>query len=254
MTSRLKIAAAAAGGAAVAAVAMLALSNGVTSPAGATPDTTVPDEVAVDAPTRSITVTGHGTVTVVPDIASLNAGVQASAPTAVEALDSVSANSQDLVATLTGLGIAEEDIQTSGLSLYPMFGNDGRAITGYQAATNVNVTVRDVESVGEVVDGLKGFVGEELTLGGISFSYDDPEAVLEAARTQAIDNARTRAEQYAAAAGTDLGEIMRIVEGSAPQMPFPVEFAADEASRSQVAIEPGTQDLGADVTVVFAMG
>ena len=89
-----------------------------------------------------------------------------------------------------GCGIAEEDIQTSGLSLWPTFGNDGREITGYQASTNVTSPIRDVEAVGAVVDALKGFVGEELTLGGISFSYDDPEAVLGEARTAAIDNAR----------------------------------------------------------------
>ena len=74
------------------------------------------------------------------------------------------------------------------------------------------------------------------------------------ARTAAIENARTRAEQYAEAAGTEVGEIVRIVEGSPPQV-FPVDagFAADEAARASVAIEPGTQDLAADVTVVFAM-
>ena len=136
-----------------------------------------------------------------------------------------------------------------------MFGSNGQEITGYQASTSVNVTVRDVEAVGPVVDGLKAFVGEELTLGGISFSYDDPEAVLAEARTAAIENARVRAEQYAAAAGTEVGEILRIIEGSAPQTPVrSTEFAADEAARAQVAIEPGTQDLAADVTVVFAMG
>ena len=255
MTSRWKLAVAAAGGAAVAAAAVIALSTGMTGPAGATPDTTVPDEPVTETTTRSITVTGHGTVTVVPDIATLNAGVQATAPTAVEALDSVSANSQDLVATLGGLGIAEEDIQTSGLNLWPMFGSNGQEITGYQASTSVNVTVRDVEAVGPVVDGLKSFVGEELTLGGISFSYDDPEAVLGEARTAAIENARVRADQYAAAAGNEVGEILRIVETSA-QLPIPFDggFAADEAARAQVAIEPGTQDLAADVTVVFSMG
>ena len=74
------------------------------------------------------------------------------------------------------------------------------------------------------------------------------------ARTAAIENARVRAEQYAAAAGTEVGEILRIIETSAQvPIPFDGEFAADEAARASVAIEPGTQDLAADVTVVFAM-
>ena len=55
---------------------------------------------------------------------------------------------------------------------------------------NVDVTVHDIARVGELLDGVRGFVGPELTLGGISFSYEDPEAVLAEARTAAIDNAR----------------------------------------------------------------
>ena len=61
-------------------------------------------------------------------------------------------------------GIAAEDIQTSGLSLYPTFGNDGQRITGYQASTNVTATIHDVSTVGDVVDALKALVGEQLTL------------------------------------------------------------------------------------------
>jgi uncharacterized protein YggE len=108
--------------------------------------------------------------------------------------------------------------------------------------------------VGAVVDALKGFVGDELTINGISFSYDDPEEVLAEARAAAIANATTRAEQYAAAAGVEVGAIVRIVEGSVSD---PVVFArsagAAEMAADAVAVAPGSQDLAADVTVVFAM-
>jgi uncharacterized protein YggE len=256
MTSRWKIALASAAGAAVAAVAVIALSDRAFDDAGAVPDDSVPSasETTGEAGERSITVSGHGTVQVIPDVANISAGVQANADSAVEAMDTMGTQSQALVDTLKGLGIAEEDIQTSGLSLWPTFGNDGQSVTGYQASTNVNVTIRDVDSVGEVVDALKGFVGEQLTLGGISFSYDDPEAVLGEARVAAIENARTRAEQFAEAAGTEVGEILRIVESTVPTPIFAREVAADMAQAApSVAIEPGSQDLAVDVTVVFAM-
>ena len=257
MTTRWKLAFAAAAGAAVAAVAVITLSGRSTELADATvPEDSVPGESVdgADESRRTIIVTGHGTVSVVPDVADLSAGVQAMAPTATEALETVGTKSQALVDTLRALGIAEEDIQTSGLSLYPTFGTDGVEIRGYQASTNVTVTVRDVERVGQVVDGLKGFVGEELTLGGIFFSYDDPEAVLGDARSAAVDNARTRAEQYAAAAGAEVGELLRIVESSVPEPIFAADMAMEQAApTSRVAIEPGSQDLSVDVTVVFAM-
>lgn len=256
MSTRWKTALAAAGGAAVAAVAVIALSGRASDDAGATvpPDTSAPSTGEVDTGARTITVNGHGTVTVVPDIAELSTGVQANADTATAALDAVGTGSQELIATLTGSGIAEADIQTSGLSLWPTYGNDGQRITGYQASTNVTATIRDVEQVGAVVDALKGFVGDELTLGGITFSYDDPEAVLAEARTAAIANARARAEQFAEAAGVEVGELVKIIEGNVTD-PITFRAAAEGAAADMsVAVAPGTQELAADVTVVFAMG
>ncbi|MBA3289426.1 MAG: SIMPL domain-containing protein [Acidimicrobiia bacterium] len=248
------VAAAAAGAATLAIVATAALGGdaGATVPPSTEPGATEP---ADETSARTIAVTGHGTVEVTPDVADLWLGVQATRPTATEAMDVIAAKSTDLVATLKALGAEARDIQTSGVSLYPNYGNDGVAINGYQASVSVNVRLRDIDGVGAVLDGVQGFVGEELTIGGISFSYDDPEAVLGDARAAAVDNARERAAQYAAAAGTDVGDVIRIAESSAETFP-PVYYAegrvaADEAGA--VAIEPGTQELSADVTVVFEM-
>ena len=175
----------------------------------AAPDTTTTTPAdpgaAPDSTERTITVNGHGTVSVVPDTADLMAGVQAQAATATEALDTVGTKSQALIDTLKGTGIAPDDIQTAGLSLFPTYGNDGQNITGYQASTNVTATISDVTKVGDVVDALKSLVGEQLTLQGVSFSYKDPETVMAAARTAALANAKVRAEQYAEAAGVELG-------------------------------------------------
>jgi uncharacterized protein YggE len=257
MSTRWKTAMAAAGGAAVAAVAVIALSGRASEDAGATvpPDST-PTSTPVTGTTGdgTITVDGHGTVSVVPDTADLSTGVQAQADTATAALDTVGTSSQELIATLEGSGIATDDIRTSGLSLWPTYGNDGQRITGYQASTSVTATIREVSEVGAVVDALKGIVGEELTINGISFSYDDPESVLGEARAGAIANAKVRAEQYAAAAGAEVGAIVRIVEGSVSDPVVLREMAAGApAMDSSVAVAPGSQDLSADVTVVFAM-
>lgn len=259
MTTRWKTAVAAAGGAAVAAVAVIGLSGRAGDDAGAVvpPDTTTAPPLSTgddDTSRRTITVNGHGTVSVVPDTADLSTGVQAQAATATEALDTVGTSSQALIDTLRAVGVAEDDIQTSGLNLWPTFGNDGQRITGYQASTSVTATVRDVTKVGEVVDALKGLVGEQLTLSGITFSYDDPEAVLAEARAAAIANAKVRAEQYAAAAGADVGDIVRIVEGNVSDpIVFARSAAPEMAADSSMAVAPGSQDLAADVTVVFAM-
>jgi uncharacterized protein YggE len=252
MNTRLKIALVSAVCASLAAVAAVTLTAAGDDRATAT---VPPDEQTEDVMDRSITVTGHGTVKVTPDVADLWLGVQTTADSGREAMATIGTKSDQLVNQLKELGIAEDDIQTSELSLYPNYGQNGRTINGYTASVNVSVRSRQIDGIGALLDSIQRLVGDELTIGGISFSYDDPEAVLEQARVAALENARARAEQYAAAAGTEVGEIIKIVETpSGGPIPYysdaRMEYAADAAS---VAIEPGSQELAVDVTVVYAM-
>ena len=255
MNTRLKIGLVAAISASVAAVAAITLAGGGTDKATATvpPDSTESTQETEDTMERSITVTGHGTVKVTPDVADLWLGVQTTADTGDAAMTTIETKSQALVNQLKELGIPAEDIQTSNLSLYPNYGQNGRTINGYTASVDVSVRARQIDGIGALLDAVQGSVGDELTIGGISFSYEDPEAVLEQARIAALENARARAGQYAAAAGTEVGEIVKIVEtptgGPIPYMVEARELAAD----SGAAIEPGSQELAVDVSVVFEM-
>jgi hypothetical protein len=241
MNTRLKIALVSAIAASLAAVAAVTLTAAGDDRATAT---VPPDEQTEDIMERSITVTGHGTVKVTPDVADLWLGVQTTADTARQAMSTIGTKSEQLVNQLKERGIAAEDIQTSELCL-----------NGYSASVSVSVRARQIDGIGALLDSIQGLVGDELTIGGISFSYEDPEAVLEQARVAALENARARAEQYAAAAGTEVGEIIKIVETpSGGPIPYyadaRMEYAADAAA---VAIEPGSQELAVDVSVVFGM-
>jgi len=252
MTASWKIALLAAASAVGATTAVVALTDGAASPVSAT---VPPDDTggsSTDRPVRSVAVTGHGTVKVQPDVADVAMGVQASDPDAGVVYSTLESKSTALVDTLKGLGIAEEDIQTSGLNIYPNYA-DENTITDYQGSVDVRVTVRDIARIGEIVDGVQGFVGPELTLGGISFSYAEPETVLGEARTAAVDNARVRAEQFAAAADGGVGEVLEIVESSVPTTFFAREESFDDAAGAEIAIEPGSQELAVDVTVVFEL-
>jgi uncharacterized protein len=252
MNSRLQIALVSAVSACLAAVAAVTFTGAGDDRATATvpPDDT---EQTEDGMERSITVTGHGTVKVTPDVADLWLGVQATAKTGDEVMATIETKSQSLVNALKELGIAAEDIQTSGLSLYPNYGQNGRTITGYSASVDVSVRARQIDRIGGILDEVQGLVGDELTIGGISFSYEDPEAVLEQARVAALENARARAEQYAAAAGAEVGEIVKIVESPVPgAIPYAMELER-VAADSEVAIEPGSQELSVDVSVMFEM-
>ena len=149
-----------------------------------------------------------------PDTAVVNLGVQANAPTGAEAMEQVNASSAALTEALVEAGIAEEDIQTSGLNLWTTTDDRGE-VNGYQASLSVNVTVRDITTVGATIDAAQQAAGPGFTIGGVSFSFADPESALEPARIDAVELARTKAEQYAAAAGLTLGDVVSIAEGSA---------------------------------------
>ncbi len=108
---------------------------------------------------RSITVKGDGRITVKPDTATLNLGVQSTARTATEALTDTNTSAAALIAALKAGGVGDDDIATSGLSIYPQFNQSGVAVSGYHASNNVTVTVRDISKTGQLIDVAAGLGG-----------------------------------------------------------------------------------------------
>lgn len=223
------------------------------TPVSSTPESSAPPTAPPAAAQGTITVTGVGKVTVEPDMALLTLGVQATAPTGAEAMEQLNADSNALTDALEATGIAAEDIQTSGLNLWSMFADDGITVAGYQASLNVNVTIRDIDTIGSTIDAAQEAVGDGFTIGGVQFSFADPESVLQEARADAVANAQTIAGQYADAAGLTLGGVVSIVES--PGTDSPVLFGRADMMASpaaSVAISPGTLDLSVTISVTFA--
>jgi uncharacterized protein len=236
-----------------AAFASLAAVAGVPRVVAATaPPTSEPPSPAAGSE-GTITVAATGTVRVDPDTAVVTLGVQANAPTGAEAMEQVNSSSAALTEALIDAGIAEEDIQTSGLNLFSTTDDRGE-VNGYQASLSVSVTIRDITAVGSTIDVAQQAAGPGFTIGGVSFSFAEPETVLEQARIEAIEMARTKAEQYAAAAGLTLGGVVAIVEaGSSPPIPVDARFnVAVEDAAAGPSISPGQLDLTVDVSVTFS--
>jgi uncharacterized protein YggE len=263
MTTRWKLIVGGGVAATAVSVAAVAFAGGDTTACGCAPDPGVLETSSSEPPPpvpptssddRVITVSGSGTVRVEPDTALVNLGVQANAATGEEAMSQVNASSVALTEALVDAGIAEEDIQTSGLSLWPTTDDRGE-INGYQASLNVNVTVRDIEAVGSTIDAAQEAAGAGFTIGGVSFTFADPESVLEQARIDAVADARSTAEQYAAAAGVTLGDVVSITEHSSPQPLFRADGAAMDmaAEAAGPSISPGQLDLDVEITVSFAI-
>lgn len=205
-----------------------------------------------------ITVTGTGSAEGVPDIAMMRIGVTSEAKTARGAMDLTNARTAAIVARLSQMGIAERDMQTSGLSVNPVWSNRPASngtventITGFVARNGLSVRARDLDKLGAVIDAVVDDGANDI--GGISFGVDDPSALLEAARRDAVADARARAELYAAAAGVTLGPLVSLSEqgGYEPQ-PRMMEMVLARDAGAPVA--RGEVSYSASVTMVYAIG
>ena len=232
-------------------------SSATASAVAETSTTTVGGGTPSGIVTRSVTVSGHGKVTVKPDTAILSLGVSVTASKANDALRQAATKADTLIKVLTSAGVSKDDIATSGVSLYPQYDNTGRIISGYNASNSMTVTIRKLGDAGTIIDAAAALVGNEINIGGISFYVNDTEAVLGAARAAAITNAKARADQYAGAANATVGAVMTISEVSSPVI-GPIYYQNASADRAgapaaSTPVSPGTQDLTIDVTVVYEL-
>jgi uncharacterized protein YggE len=208
-------------------------------------------------PDRTISVAGTGTVTIVPDVADLHVGVVVQRASVKEARADAATAMDGVVKALRAAGVAERDIRTTTLSLQPVYdyNTNGKApkITGYEMRNGVVATVRDLEKLADAVDGALAAGGT--TLDGITFRVDDPSGAENQARTQAMEQARAKADALAKAAGVSIIGVASISEQSSPT-PWPVPYAgalraADEAATPILA---GTSDVTVSVSVVYLIG
>jgi len=203
---------------------------------------------------RTVTVSATASVSAKPDMARIMSGVQTEASSAREATAENTMIMANLIDGLKSLGIAEKDIQTSNFSVSPRYqhNREGGAprIDGYQVSNEVSIAMRDLTAVGDVLDKMIGLGANQMR--GLSFEVSGAETLTDAARTDAIANARRRAELFAKAAGAEVGEVIEIREGGSYEGPRPMMAARREMSAA-VPIEAGEQSLSASVTVTWAL-
>ncbi len=220
--------------------------------------------VSAIAPTSTLlSINAEGRSFRKPDVAVFSAGVTSQGKTASAALSANSADMGRVIAALKAAGIADRDIQTSNLSLNPLYapqvvGPDGRVqnpeprIIGYQVNNQVTVRQRKLAEFGRVLDTLVSAGANQIN--GPSFELDDSDAALDEARTAAMTKARQRAELYAKAAGLKVKRIVSISESGGYSPPMPVMYAkAAMADSMPVPVAAGEVGLTANVAVQFEL-
>jgi uncharacterized protein YggE len=204
------------------------------------------------APPSMISVTGEARVSVPPDLAEIDGGVTSEAKTAREASDANNAAMSKVLLALKGAGIAEKDFQTSRLSLQPQYANQTRpapnVVVGYRASNHVTIQLHDVSKVAGVIDTLVGAGANEI--GGINFTVSEASKLLDDARTEAMADARRKAQIYAKAAGVTLGAPVSISEGGGA---MPLQFRRMAAGLAQAPVAQGEETLQVTVSVSWAI-
>jgi uncharacterized protein YggE len=193
----------------------------------------------------------------VPDVATISAGVVTQAADANAAMRANATQMDKVMAAIRAAGIAERDIQTSGVNLNPQYkyvDNQAPEITGYQASNTVNLKVRDIARLGKVLDALVASGANQVN--GPSFEIDQPEAAYDEARRGALEKAQARAAMYAKTLGLRVRRIVSISEGGGfqPPMPVPMMAMARGKAEADTAVSPGETTLAANLDVVFELG
>lgn len=211
-----------------------------------------------EAADNTVTTLGSGMVQAPPDQATMYFGVTKRSPNARAALSNASKTADAITLALAKQGIEKKDIQTRNLSVSPRWDNAGRKVTGYDASVQVAVTVRDIASLGDVIDAATN-AGSRQTEGPI-FSLSEDSDFETQAIEKAVADARKKAEAMAAAAGKTLGRVVRISDQRADELASPLlRMDGSYRVRSpgmqgyEAAVEPGQLDVNYNLTVVFEL-
>ena len=206
-----------------------------------------PDASPLDS---SIHVSGTGTATAMPDLVEAYIGVQTFAATADAAVDNNSTLMTAVINALTVSGIAPDDIETTNFSVRPQrdYSSDEEPkVVGCWVDNTARVTIRDISGVGSILT--VAVTAGANNLGGVTFTVSDADSLRQAARADAVSDARNRAQTLADAAGVELGEVLSITELSGF---LPIKVRAEfDAEVTSVPVQSGELSVTAQVQVVF---
>lgn len=245
----------------LAVVGLLALTAGC-SAGGAQPEDTT---LAEEPPAEAITVIGTGRISGKPDTLRATVGVEVERPSIEEALGTANEAAGRLISAVREQGVEERDIQTIEFSVHPRFDEppvrpeptepqEESEIRGYVVTNLVEVKIRDLARVDDVLQAAVEAGGDAARVRGVSFTLEDNEGLLEAAREAAFADAQQKANHYAELVDGELGPLVSLSEAVESDPPrIPVEGAGVEGAAAEaIPVMPGEAEVSVRITVVWA--
>ncbi len=216
--------------------------------------------VSTSQPIDTITVTGTGKATVMPDEAVVSVAVENDADTAGAALDANSKQMQKVLDGLKAVGIKQDQIETSNVVVYPNRRYDQQTgqetLVGYRASNSVTVTMTDMTQVPVVYKAATEAGANNIS--GPSWQLSDDNQAVNQALAKAFENALSKAQALATAAGVKVGDVMVMNEGSSSTPPIIYgtrEMAGAKAADSVTPppMNPTNIDVTATVTATYRL-
>ncbi len=210
-------------------------------------------------PPSQLVVSGHGTVTSIPDQAIINLGTVTVAKTALEAQQENNKIMNNFRQKLNALGISKENITTSNFNVWPEYvrpeplakeADTEPKISGYRLSNNLRVTVNNLNLVGKVIDTA---IGEGINnINGLQFTKQDTSTIKNEVLTQAVQDAQRKANLLANLLNVKLVRVLNFSENGAAVPYNYMDYRMKEASfANDVAIEPGQLETSGSVQIVY---
>jgi uncharacterized protein YggE len=221
------------------------------------------------APVRSITVSGMAERKVAPDEGHVNVSISATNAKLEIAKAEHDRKLREVMAIAKKEGIDDAQMKTQHSAVQPQYTyeNNKRQFKGYQVQTALDITVKKVDAVGDLVEKLttagleKGAGVEWGNLINVSYTIANPDKIRSDMLIEAIKDARSKADNMASAVGGSVGNALQVNEGGSPQFHFPTPMpmmargmvASDGAMEKSVSPPVGEQQVNASVTVTFEL-
>ena len=209
---------------------------------------------------EGIWVTGEGKTSAAPDLASLRLGVEAQDETVSQAQVEASDAMDRVMSALAANDVEDDDIQTRYFSIRQVTrwdqDREEEVVIGYRVTNTLTAKIRDIDGIGAIIDAVVEAGEDFVRVEGIDFSIEDPSRYFRELRRDAIDDARTKAEQLAAFGGVRLGKLTFISEGSVsvPRAATAVQMEeAFKVAGAATPISPGDIEISLAVQVAYAI-
>jgi len=212
-------------------------------------------------PSRTITVTAEGKTAATPDLAEISFSVVSQGPNPQTLSANNTSKMNAVLQFVASQGIAASDTATTAYDLSPNYQYDNSTqrqyVTGYTLTQTVTLKIHDLTKVASIIGGLTPLGVNQI--GGVTFTFNDQNAVIAPARADAIAQAKAKATEMASEAGVGLGEVINVSENG--NIPGPGPYFAESsglggsAAVASVApnIQPGSQDITDTITITYAL-